>query len=288
MKTASSPDKGTSRKRTFVYALVALATGAGIGFLVGALVVNGDEEERQVTRLPVLDTTLQRIVAGPEPFFGDSVVVGGEVREIISPRAFTVGQPGFFGPDLLVVTKAPLAAPTGRSGSRPVLEGDSVTVAGDVQRFDVAGFERFAGVELTRELDSFVGDDLAEREGDPALRAQTVAFNSRKTPVVEAASGEEVIERPRDFYGKVAAVTGEVTDVLGSGALIVDDRLVALTADFAQREPAEGDRVRIVGPVRPFDPDQLRRGGRGLVDDDVLGNLANRPAIVAQSLEIER
>lgn len=167
-----------------------------------------------------------------------------------------------------------------------MLEGDAVTIAGEVQEFDIASFERYAGTDLRREFDSFTGDDLGEREGDPAIRAESVVFNSRTTPVVEAGSSEEVVERPRDFYGTVTSITGEVTDVRESGALIIDDRLVALTAYFAQGRPARGDRVRIVGPVRPFDPDQVREGGRGVRDDEVLGNLANRPAVVAQSLEI--
>jgi hypothetical protein len=83
-------------------------------------------------------------------------------------------------------------------------------------------------------------------------------------------------------------VTGEITDVLDSGALILDERLVALTADFGERRPREGERVEIIGPVRPFDPDQLRQGGTGPADDEVFGNFANRPAVVAQSLENER
>ena len=77
-----------------------------------------------------------------------------------------------------------------------------------------------------------------------------------------------------------------MTDVLPSGALLIDGELVALTADFAQRRPREGDEVRIVGPVRRLDPDQLRTGGEQLADDGIFGRLANRPAVVAQSIEI--
>jgi hypothetical protein len=213
---------------------------------------------------------------------------GGQVREILSPRAFTVGQFGFFGPDLLLVSETPLAAPSGRSSARPILEGDAVTVAGEVQRFDFAAFDRDVARDLRQEFDSFVGDDLGEREGDPAVRADSVVVNSRTTVVAEGVTAEEVDERPNAFYGKVVSVTGEITDVLESGALIVENRLVALTADFGQRRPREGERVRIVGPVRPFDPDQLRQGGRGSPDDEVFGDFANRPAVVAQSIENAR
>ena len=289
-QTRSSPSEKRSRWPRIGLALaLGLLIGIGIGLLIDTLGVfdaRGDDPE--AAGLPVLDTTLQRIVTEPEQFVGEDVAVGGEVREIISPHAFTVGQHGFFGPDLLVVTKEPLADPTGRSGSRPVLEGDAVTVAGDVRRFDRAAVERDLGIDLRREFDSFVGDDLVARRGDPALRAESVTFASSTTPVAEARTAEEIVERPNDFYGTIVSVSGEVTDVLRSGALIVDGRLVGLTADFGERRPRKGERVRILGPVRPFDPDQLRVAGKGLPDDDLLGNLAKRPAVVAQSIEVER
>ena len=169
-----------------------------------------------------------------------------------------------------------------------MLEGDAVTVAGDVRRFDISAFEVATGADLRREFDSFIGDDLAAREGDPAVLADSVAFASGTTPIAEARASEEVVERPNDFYGKIVSVDGEVTDVLRSGALILDGRLVALTGDFGQRRPREGEQVRVLGPVRPLDPDQLRVGGQVLPDDDILGDLAKRPAVVAQSIEIEK
>ena len=169
-----------------------------------------------------------------------------------------------------------------------MLEGDAVTAAGDVRRFDISAFEVAAGADLRREFDSFIGDDLAAREGDPAVLADSVAFASSTTPIAEARTSEEVVERPKDFYGKIVSVDGEVTDVLRSGALILDGRLVALTGDFGQRRPREGEQVRVLGPVRPLDPDQLRGGGQDLPDDDILGDLAKRPAVVAQSIEIEK
>lgn len=287
-QTQSAPSSQGSRGTRIVALALGLLIGTGIGLLIGALAFDGDEDAPEVAGLPNLDTTLQRIVTEPEQFVGEDVAVGGEVREIISPHAFTVGQLGFFGPDLLVVTKEPLTAPTRRSGSRPVLEGDDVTVSGGVGKFDIASFERDLDINLRREFDSFVGDDLEERRGDPAVRAESVTFASSTTPVVEARTAEEVVERPTDFYGRIVSLSGEVTDVLRSGVVIVDDRLVALTADFGERRPRKGERVRVLGPVRPFDPDQLSPGGKSLPDDDLLGDLAKRPAVVAQSIEVER
>jgi len=262
--------------------MIGALLGVGIGLLVGAIAF--DEDEAFAPVRPV-ETTLDGIVEEPQNFLGKDTFISGQVREILSPRSFTVSPAGFLGPELLVASKAPLATPTGRSSTRPVLEGDLVQVSGEVRRFDRARFERELGTSLGREFDSFLGDDLGEREGDPAIRADRVTLLSRTIPIVEAAEAQEIGDRPGDFYGKVVAVSGQVSDVRPSGALVIDEELIALTADFAERRPREGERVRIVGPVRPFDPDQFRV--EGIPDDEILGNLANRPAVVAQSIEVE-
>lgn len=277
----SRGNRSQGRSKVWIGMIGALL-GLGVGLLVGAIAF--DEDEAFAPVRPV-ETTLDGIVEEPQNFLGKDTFITGQVREILSPRSFTVSPAGFSGPELLVASKAPLAAPTGRSGTRPVLEGDLVQVSGEVRRFDRARFERELGTSLGREFDSFLGDDLGEREGDPAIRADRVTLLSRTTPIVEAAEAQEIGDRPGDFYGRVVAVSGQVSDVRPSGVLVIDEELIALTADFAERRPREGERVRIVGPVRPFDPDQFRV--EGIPDDEVLGNLANRPAVVAQSIEVE-
>ncbi len=270
------------RRPTVWIGVISALVGVGVGLLVGAVAF--DEDEALAPVRPV-ETTLEDIVDEPEEFLGESTFISGQVREILSPRAFTVSPSGFSGPELLVVSKGRVAAPTGSSATRPVLEGDLVQVFGEVRRFDRSGFERDMGTGLEREFDSFLGDDLGEREGDPAIRADRVTFLSRTTPIVEASEAEEIGDRPVDFYGRIVSVTGQVSDVRPSGALVIDEELIALTADFAERRPRQGERVRIVGPVRPFDPDQFRV--EGMPDDEILGGFANRPAVVAQSIEVD-
>ncbi len=255
--------------------------GAGVGALVGALAFDDDDDPAPLET----STTVERVLDDPEDF-GESTLVRGHVREIISPRAFTLAS-SFLGPELLVVTSDRLAAPTGRSATRPILEGDPVDVIGEVRDFDIGVFQREVGATLRREFDSFVGDDLAEREGEPAMLAKVTTFYTRTTPIAEASTAEEVAARPREFYGKIVALEGRISDVLRSGALIIDDEVIVLTAEFGQRRPREGESVRIIGPVRPFDPDQRRAGGTPLPDDEIFGTFANRPAVVAQSIEIE-
>jgi hypothetical protein len=117
--------------------------------------------------------------------------------------------------------------------------------------------------------------------------ANSVAFASKTPPVADVRGADEIAERPDAFYGGIVSVGGRVTRLLPSGALILDDRLVVLTADEGQRRPRQGERITVLRPVRPFDPDQFRSTPEGLADADFSGDFANRPAIVAQSIEIE-
>jgi hypothetical protein len=281
-------DSGRGKRGRATAAVVAgAAVGLIVGLIVGAFAFgDGEGDGRGDARAP--QPTLERIAANPQEFVGEPAFLSGVVREIISPRAFTLSRPGLGSPELLVVTKSPLAVPTGRSATRPILEGDLAQVGGDVRRFDIAAFERELGVDLRRDFDSLLGKDLGEREGDPAVQATAVTFTSGTTPVVESASPDAIEERPQDFYDRITSVEGRVTDILPSGALVIDDTLLALTPDFAQGRPREGQRVTIVGPVRRFDPDQRRPEGRTLPDDRLLERFADRPAVVAQSVEIER
>ena len=261
--------------------LFALIFGVVVGALAVAFAFDDDDDDEAAVRS---GTTVERILAKPDRF-GDSTLVSGQVREIISPRAFTIAST-FLGPEMLVVTSDRLAAPTGRAATRPLLEGDPVDVIGEVRDFDLREFEREVGGTLRREFDSFVGDDLGEREGEPAILADLTTVYTRATPIAEANTAQAVAARPRDFYGKIVALEGRISDVLRSGALIIEDEVIVLTAEFGQRQPKQGENVRVIGPVRPFDPDQ-HRAGKALPDDEIFGAFANRPAVVAQSIEIE-
>lgn len=120
------------------------------------------------------------------------------------------------------------------------------------------------GRELQREFDSIVGDDLAERDGDPAMQASEVTSSPARPRWSRRRRGR-VAERPAKFYGKNVSLEGTVSDVLPAGALVIDDEVLALAADFAGPRLREGQRVRLVGPVRCLprsEPLRRERPGR--------------------------
>jgi hypothetical protein len=91
---------------------------------------------------------------------GDRVEVTGQVNRLIAPYAFTLGGGEGFGVNpVLVVTRADL--PDGLD------QGDTVTVAGTVTEFEVAGYEADLDVDL-------VDDEFEDFDNDPAIQASSV------------------------------------------------------------------------------------------------------------------
>ncbi len=280
----STVDAVERKKRPAWGAVVGGAVAAVAGFVLGFFVFedNGNGEQPVAGRPALID----RIAGQPGNFTGRSVLVTGVVKEILSPRVFSIARQGLAGPNVLVVAPTQVAAPTAGSGSRPILEGDVAYVTGTVRRFDPVKYRRDTGVDLSADAYAFPGTGLNGRIGEPAIRATLVTFTGSTTPIVEGATAKEIPQRPREFYDKIVSVDGRVTTVLPSGAFVIDDALLMLTADLTQAKPRKGERVRVVGPVRPFDPDQRRVGAKPLPGDELFGRFANRPALVAQSIEL--
>ncbi len=276
---------GRKRRPGWGAALAGATIAAVAGFLLGFLVFEDDENgERPAAGRPAL---VERIAAHPGDYTGRSVLVSGVVKEILSPRVFTIARQGLAGPKVLIVAPTPVAAPTAGSALRPILEGDVVQVTGTVRRFDPAKYQRATGVDLKADAYSFPGTGLNGRVGQPAIRATLVTFSGTTTPVVQVRTVKEITQHPRDFYGNIVSVGGRVTAVLPSGAFVIDGALLTLTADLTTARPRKGQRVRIVGPLRPFDPDQRRVGAKSLPGDELFGRFASRPALVAQAIEVQ-
>jgi hypothetical protein len=149
-----------------VLALAALLAGAV--YLAGQLPWDGQPPADVVA-------TPSQIVAQPSGFRGKLVTLTGATVRVIGRRAFTVGEDGGAGGELLVVAARPIAEPTGRTAEAPMARDDMVRLTGEVMAFELVSFERAAGADL---------DDGALRvwEGHPALLARTVEVSPRRAP----------------------------------------------------------------------------------------------------------
>jgi hypothetical protein len=265
--------------------IVGLAVGLAIGLLLGLVVID-DEDDAPLGVLSV--PTLENVIENPGRYAGKTVVVSGEVREILGPRTFIVGGNEFIGGDeLIVVSKGAVNAriDDDQGSDRPLLENDIVTVRGKIERFGSPGFDDQIDSELEREFDVFPADDLRERRGQTTMIAEEVDVLPRVFPIRDASSIDEVLQRPNDFVGNVVSLGGEITAVKGDDGFVLDDKLLMLAATGTKTIPARGTRVRVVGPVRLVDPDQLERT-RPDIDIEPFGELDNRPAVVAEPIEV--
>lgn len=264
----------TAQARTLIGLVIALfAIGVALFLLLG-----GDDEggaQGAGDTRPAASATAERIADNPARFLRRTVLTGGEISDVVGPSSYVVGAEGGLGGDgLLVVSREPRGI---AGGGRPLLENDFVQIVGEVRAFDRE--------ELERELGRGLEDDLSERNGDPVLVADQIAVVPRLLPIGEPATIGRILARPRDYIGSIVTVEGRVSAVYERGALVLDNRIVVLLTRTVDKLPRRGERVRVTGAVRPYDIDELAARTRDDVDDDLFGDLVERPAVVAYGIE---
>lgn len=89
---------------------------------------------------------------------GSDVDVTGEVAEVLSPEAFTLGGDEIGEDPILVI---------GATGSADVNQGDTVQVSGTVVTFSVVGTEEEFDIDI-------IDQEFEDFEGDPAIQAESV------------------------------------------------------------------------------------------------------------------
>ncbi|MDP8922691.1 MAG: hypothetical protein M3O34_07415 [Chloroflexota bacterium] len=234
--------------------------------------------------------TLEQITADPAAFHGSQVAVAGEVDMVLSQRAFTIEDDDvLFDDEILVIARDPLSPVAGRWGDAALLEDDIVLVLGTVRPLDLASIEQEIGADLDDDL-------FAYWTGRSAIVADAVVVNPRRPGPVDA-SVEDIAEDPVQFYDWSVAVRGEVEEVLGERAFILeqDDAellvvaarpLGALLPGLAATPLAEDDLLGVRGPVRPFDVARFERDVGVDLDEEALASWEGRPALVARSLQL--
>ncbi len=246
--------------------------------LVGVLAMWGGGIQAQTRSEP----SVGDVADEPENWIGRQVTVTDDVTDVIGRHSFQMGEEGFlglFGGELLVVGAKPLPQWVGDDFASSgffdddddfdELEGAIARVSGTVRRFNLQDVERELGVDLD---DGLFGD----YDGDPVLVAQSVRF------MFEA---DEIADEFRRFWGQRVAATGEVTDVLGPRAFVLDDEVVVVAVSQANAEVREGQRVVVRGTVREFLLRTFEEQFRIDLNDDLFVDWEERPGIVASSVQ---
>ncbi len=128
----------------------------------------------------------------------------------------------------------------------------------------------------------------------------------------EMAGGEQgvsmyqIAENPQEYYGSTVTVTGEVSNVLGSNAMLVvpqagvsgaDDMLVISPVPLSEASEAteqsgdaplsQGETVQITGEVREFELLAIEQEIGVDLDDESLDAYDGTPSIIASSISLE-
>lgn len=261
-----------SAARTAAVIILLFAAGLALGLVING---DGDESSSEVSEAIPLAPLAER----PEAYLDRHVLVSAEVVEILGPRSFAIGGDDFApgGRRILVVARRPVTIPGRDTTRRAVLEGDLVQVAAEVRTFEARAFEDEVGADLEA--------DLSFYEGDPALFSESLTITPRLGPLGGEASPDEILARPRDFYREWVTVEATVERVIGDDAFTTGEGLLVLVPS-GREAPAAGESVTISGPVRRLDPDQ-RPPPRGESDNDLFGDFADEPAVIAQRLAVE-
>lgn len=258
-----------------VVAAVLLVVGLVGGLALGFAVFDDDDDDgidaaAEVDRggpLPVA-----AVVADPSDHYGRQLSLVGTVGDILGPHAFVMPGSGEVAGELLVVTERPRGSAAGSEAGRPLLQGDRAWVHGELAIFDRAEVEERIGSELADVVDA--------HEGEPAFVAERVDLTAQLYPVARRVRAVAIADRPERYLGQLARVTGTVTERVGSAAVVLDERVIVLNASGEDELPAAGSEVEVIGPVRPFDLDQIPAEARADFDDRLFGDLIDRPAVL--------
>lgn len=181
---------------------------------------------------PDVGVTLSDLADEPEEYYGQRVVVSGQVEDVLDADgavdAGDTGGAGFvLGDDaglLVVGSNIPELATIGEN--EQIAEGDVVQVTGAVQAFDRAEFQDETGVEL----EEGIFDDF---DGRPAIRATAVSL----VPVVPTQGEQRRVA--------LEALEDDPTEFLGSQVTV---RRVEIEELISPRVAALSDEVLLIAP----------------------------------------
>lgn len=217
--------------------------------------------------------TAEDVTRDTQQLIGRSVTVRSEPIEKVSPSAFTIRDNRIFGEDILVLNAS------GQPFVLPAEDGVEIQATGQVEQFSIAEMQRRYNLNLDP---NFYG----RFEGRPTIIAQSVAIAPRPG---------DISNNPTQYYGRVVAVPGEVENVLGPNAFVIEDRqfiggqnLLVLTPQQATVAPQQGRRVVATGVLRRMTVAEIEREHNFAFDPEMRRRIEveyrDQPVLVADSV----
>jgi hypothetical protein len=232
-----------------------------------------------------LGATIEQIARYPNEFAGKTVMVSGEVDEVLTQRVLRMGGARFlFDRNLLVISPQPWPP----IGDRPT--GESVRVDDIVL---VSGTVRLLDSKMIGQLPAAEREALRGREGEPALLADDIFVTPRAQWYSGGVSLRDIAERVDQYIGKRVTISGEISEVIGErilrvgGAQWIKRDVLVLT-----REPLptgaealrKGDLVQVSGEVARFGREALHQRTGIVFDERVAATWEGGTAILADQV----
>ena len=220
----SEPPQGRGGNGALIGVLALLLAGAVIWALIATF--SGSENSGGAEA----GITLSELTSDPEGLYGSTVVVSGEISDVIGAEdeaitAQTTAATGFvLGDDervLVVGSQIPQLAAL--RGEQDLADGDVVQVTGTVREFDIAALEEDLGVDLAN-------DEFSVFDQRPVLMASAVHL----VPTSALQQGEQIAltaDELTDSPGEYLAMRLTVRDVTVDNADVLSPRAVALDDD---------------------------------------------------------
>lgn len=250
---------------------------------------------REISLSPeVLDTTIDMILDHPDAFVGGAVVVTAEVGAAVGQQAFTLQDDDLLYEDeLLAVAARPLSAVPRWPSETASLGDREIEVRGTVRTFDLATIEADLGVDLEDGL-------FTSWAGRPVLVATTIDLEPQRVGV----PADVILDNTDAFIGHAVTVRGELAEVIGQRAFVVedddfllDDNLLVVTdrplsavpgwpaavVDATPTALATDPVVLVRGTVRRFDVAAVESELGIDLEDGLFARWAGRTVLVARA-----
>lgn len=275
-----------SNRGSLVGGIIALLVIIGVALLILWILDNRREEGEGILG-GSQPQTVSELTANPSSFYGEDVIVSGEVSEILNPFAFVITDPVVRNgqTQLLVIAPAPPASAEG-AVDETLSAQDVVQVAGVLHEYEPGLIERELGA-TSAELDL---QSLEGFEGQSVLIGEI----SSLTPAVTSGDGEqasvdEIMSNPSDYYDDQVIVSAEVADVISDQAFVLEGGLLVVDATGQLTEQAfeATTEIQVSGVVRELnDPATVAEEHDITLDASEVEQYQGGPVLIGEVITI--